>query len=72
MRVRLRKAIFERLQQTAEEETALTGEHVTVSDIVRSACYNYLLAHESLRRIELPQDQIDELVVMIDLNPMLG
>lgn len=52
MRVRISKRIFDRLQEVAEEECVRTGEHVTVSDIVRSACYNYLLIHDSVRQLE--------------------
>jgi hypothetical protein len=52
MRVRIRKNIFDLMQDIAEEETDRSGEHVTVSDIVRAACYNYLLIHESVRRLE--------------------
>jgi hypothetical protein len=61
MRVRIRKSIFHSMQLLAEEKTMQSGEHVTVSDIVRAACYNYLLVEESLRRLEcLPPDMFDE------------
>jgi len=33
MRVRIRKTIFEEMQELAEEESERSGEHVTVSDI---------------------------------------
>jgi hypothetical protein len=61
MRVRIRKSIFEQLQEVAEEETERTGEHVTVSDLVRVACYNYLLIHNGIRELEnLPEDEFEE------------
>ena len=71
MRVRIRTLIFEEMQILADEESSLLGEHVTVSDIVRTACYNYLLAQSSLRRLEcLPPLDIDDEVWVID-SPML-
>ena len=73
MRVRIRKNIFCKLQEVAEEETFRTGEHVTVSDLVRAACYNYLLIHESLQRLEnatvLELDDGEELLIIS--TPML-
>lgn len=67
MRVRIRKNIFERMQELADEETERTGQHVTVSDIVRAACYNYLLIHESVKRLEVCIDG----EVLIITTPML-
>lgn len=52
LRVRIKKKIFSDLQQIAEEESIRSREHVTVSDLVRSACYNYILLHTSLRNLE--------------------
>ena len=70
LRVRIRKAIFDKLQETAEEETSRTGEHVTVSDLVRAACYNYLLIHDAVQRLENnPQDMGDDVLVIT--SPML-
>ena len=72
MRVRIRKGIFELLQEAAEEESDKTGDHVTVSDLVRAACYNYLLIHASLRRLEnVPPESIEDEALYIT-NPMLG
>lgn len=86
MRVRIRKNIFDTMQEIAEEESERSGEHVTVSDIVRAACYNYLLIHESVRRLEAAhlmalddieededeedEDEDDEMVYIIT-RPML-
>jgi Arc/MetJ-type ribon-helix-helix transcriptional regulator len=47
LRVRVRKGIFIRLQEVAEEETEVTGEYTTVSDIVRSAILDWLSAHDA-------------------------
>lgn len=61
MRVRIRKNIFDRLQDLADEESDRSGEHVTVSDIVRVACYNHLLIHDSVKQLEnAPPDTLDD------------
>jgi hypothetical protein len=71
MRVRIRLSIFEKLRDVAEEETARTGEHTTVSDLVRAACYNYLLVHDSVRQLEnAPPEYIEEEMLYV-ANPML-
>ena len=65
LRVRIRKSIFDKLQDTADEETSRTGEHVTVSDLVRAACYNYLLIHDAVQRMEnSPPDMEDEILII--------
>lgn len=70
LRVRIRKNIFDKLQEAADEESERTGEHVTVSDLVRTACYNYLLIHESLQKLEnSPPDLGGE--VLIITSPLL-
>jgi hypothetical protein len=70
LRVRIRKGIFDKMQDVAEEESVRTGEHVTVSDLVRASCYNYLMLHESISRLEnSPQDIGDEVLVI--MSPML-
>lgn len=57
MRVRVRKAVFEKLNEAAQEESVRVGENITVSDLVRAACYDLLLKHEALKRLEnLPED----------------
>lgn len=71
MRVRIRKNIFDKLQEVAEEESKRIGEHVTVSDLVRAACYNHLLIHESMKRLEnAPPGQIEEPVLIVP-SPLL-
>ncbi len=71
MRVRIKKGIFERLQDLADESTILSGEHVTVSDLVRTACVNYLQVHEQLRQLQsgIAEGQVED--VLIVAMPML-
>jgi len=52
MRVRIRKSVFEKLEEIAEEESARVEENVTVSDLVRAAVAHYLMLHEAVRRFE--------------------
>ena len=55
LRVRIRKRIFQHLQEVADYESDRTGDHVTVSDLVRQACVNLLVLHETMRSLhELP------------------
>lgn len=71
MRVRIKKYIFDKLQAEADEQSAQTGENVTVSDLVRSACYNYLLIQQSLKQLEnAPPTALGEEVLII-MTPML-
>lgn len=71
MRVRIRKVVFRKLQEVAEEEAERTGQHVTVSDLVRVACANYLQVHDSLRLMEnAPPAELDD-EILVDMNPML-
>ena len=53
LRVRIRKKIFTDLKEIAEEQSERSGTHVTVSDLVRSACYNYILLQDSIRKLEV-------------------
>jgi hypothetical protein len=70
LRVRMRKTIFHQLQAAAREEADRTGEHVTVSDLVRAACYNYLLIHEAVQKLEnSPEDLEGEPFIVA--SPML-
>ena len=71
MRVRIRRNIFDRLQNEAKEQSDLSGEHITVSDLVRSACYNYLLIQDSLRQLENAPPLIIEGEVLFIATPML-
>jgi hypothetical protein len=71
MRVRIRRGIFEKLEQVAEEESIRTNEHVTVSDLVRAAVYNYLLLHESVRKLESFAETFEGGEIFIVTDPML-
>ena len=75
MRVRIKKNIFTRLREAAEEETSRRSEHVTVSDLVRSACYDWLVKHDALRALEeMPMElwlQQEERALYIITAPML-
>lgn len=71
LRVRIKKRIFDRLKEAATEESERTGDHVTVSDLVRAACYNYLLIHEAVQQLENCPPDLDEEVLVIT-SPMLG
>lgn len=42
MRVRVHTRLFHRLRVIAENECAVTGNYVSVSDLVRSALINFL------------------------------
>ena len=66
MRVRIRKSVFDRLDDIACEESHRTGENVTVSDLVRAAIAHYLALHESVRRLE----QALESEVYVYVNPL--
>lgn len=70
MRVRIRRGIFEKLEQVAEEESMRTNEHVTVSDLVRAAVYNYLLLHESVRKLESLAEVLEDELLTVT-NPIL-
>lgn len=73
MRVRIRKSIFTKLQEVAEEESERSGDHVTVSDLVRAACYNFLLIHESVKQLENTPPVFDEEeILLVHINPMLA
>lgn len=59
LRVRIRRQIFEHLQAVAEYESERTGEHVTVSDLVRQACVNALTLHATMRSLHELPDLLD-------------
>jgi hypothetical protein len=71
LRVRIRKRIFDALRDAAYEEATRTGEHVTVSDLVRAACYNYLLMREAIQNLEnLPPPDLEGEILIVT-TPML-
>ena len=52
MRVRIRKSVFEKLRDVAKKESSITGEYVSVSDIVRSSILNWIQTYEATDRIK--------------------
>ena len=50
MRVRVRTRVWKQLQDIAAEQTQNTGETTYVSDLVRSALFDYIRVHESTLR----------------------
>ncbi len=51
MRVRVRTRIFHRLREIAEIESERTGEHTSVSDLVRSALADYINVYDTADRL---------------------
>lgn len=60
LRVRIRDSVFERLKEVAEELTEHTGAIVSVSDLARSAIYNYLLIYNKLEDLSAGPEGFDE------------
>lgn len=75
LRVRIRKVIFQHLKEAAMIESERTGLHITVSDLVRQACVNYLLLHQAQQRLlavleaEAEDAIIEALMEMGELDP---
>jgi hypothetical protein len=53
MRVRVRTRVFRRLREIAEIESARTGEHTSVSDLVRSALADYINVYDTADRLSV-------------------
>jgi hypothetical protein len=51
MRVRVRNKTFERLQEIAQAESARSGEHTSVSDLVRAALADYITVYDSTSKL---------------------
>lgn len=51
MRVRVRTRVFRRLQEIADYETERTGDHTTVSDLVRSALSDYINVYAATTKL---------------------
>jgi hypothetical protein len=56
MRVRVRSRVFSRLREIAEHETARTGDHTSVSDLVRSALSDYINVYETTAKLAALQN----------------
>ena len=52
MRVRVRTRVFNRLREIAEIETDKTGEHTSVSDLVRSALSDYITVYDATDKLD--------------------
>ncbi len=51
MRVRVRRSLFDRLKEIAQEESGDSGEYTSVSDIVRAALLTWIQTYESTSRL---------------------
>lgn len=71
LRVRIQKRIFDKLSELAEEESYRTGEHVTVSDLVRASCHNYLILADAVSRMNNTPTDFDDDEVLVITSPML-
>jgi len=58
LRVRVKKHVFYRLQELAMEETHASGEYTTVSDLVRCAIFDWLLAWDGEGMKKPPSERI--------------
>jgi len=47
MRVRVRRRIFSRLREIARNETQRTGDHTSISDLVRAALSDWIRVYEA-------------------------
>lgn len=60
MRVRVRTGVFRRLQHIADVETERTGDHTTVSDLVRSALFDYINVYAATSKLyEMEAERVD-------------
>jgi hypothetical protein len=60
MRVRVRTSVFRRLQEIAYAETYRTGDHTSVSDLVRSALFDYINVYEATSKLyEMEAERVD-------------
>lgn len=55
MRVRVRTQTFDRLAEIAAAETRRSGDHTTVSDLVRAALTDYITVYDSTSKLALFQ-----------------
>ena len=60
MRVRVRTRIFHRLRDIAERESRLTGDHTSISDLVRAALSDWIRVYESTEILYSLQKSEDE------------
>lgn len=55
MRVRVRTQTFDRLAEIARAESRRSGDHTTVSDLVRAALTDYITVYDSTTKLALFQ-----------------
>ncbi len=60
MRVRVRTRIFDRLRIIAATESQLTGDHTSISDLVRAALSDWIRVYESTEVLYQLQKAEDE------------
>jgi hypothetical protein len=60
MRVRVRCRIFGRLREIARSESGKTGNHTSVSDLVRAALSDWIRVYDSTAVLYNLQDHDDE------------
>ena len=60
MRVRVRTRIFDRLRVIAAAESQLTGDHTSISDLVRAALSDWIRVYESTEVLYQLQRAEDE------------
>jgi hypothetical protein len=56
MRVRVRTQTFDRLAEIAEAETRRSGDHTTVSDLVRAALTDYITVYDATSKLSVFQN----------------
>lgn len=60
MRVRVRTRIFDRLRVIAATESKITGDHTSISDLVRAALSDWIRVYESTEILYQLQESQDE------------
>tara|TARA_B100001778_G_C18483671_1_gene581565 strand:+ start:652 stop:852 length:201 start_codon:yes stop_codon:yes gene_type:complete len=60
MRVRVRTRIFNQLREIAQKESKLTGDHTSISDLVRAALSDWIRVYESTEVLYQLQRSEDE------------
>jgi hypothetical protein len=56
MRVRIRTQTFDRLADIARAETRRSGDHTTVSDLVRAALTDYITVYDATSKLSVFQN----------------
>jgi len=56
MRVRVRTRVFTRLREIAQSESKRTGDHTSVSDLVRAALTDYINVYDTAAKLKALQN----------------